>query len=103
MSALKSSHVQRRVVGHDLLNEETYVNYHYIAVLIISAYHCHLHSLQAANCCRNSRLVVNKDDLNCVTLVKIYCYYQNSSMKIVVLKPIGVGNYICFEGCKMML
>ena len=26
-------------------------------------YHCHLHSLQAANCCRNSRLVVDEDDL----------------------------------------
>ena len=26
-------------------------------------YHCHLHPLQAANCCRNSRLVVDEDDL----------------------------------------
>ena len=26
-------------------------------------YHCNLHSLQAANCCRNSRLVVDEDDL----------------------------------------
>ena len=25
--------------------------------------HCHLHPLQAANCCRNSRLVVDEDDL----------------------------------------
>ena len=25
--------------------------------------HCHLHSLQVGNCCRNSRLVVNEDDL----------------------------------------
>ena len=24
---------------------------------------CHLHPLQAANCCRNSRLVVDEDDL----------------------------------------
>ena len=24
--------------------------------------HCHLHPLQAANCCRNSRLVVDEDD-----------------------------------------
>ena len=38
-------------------------------------YHCNLHPLQAANCCRNSRLVVNEDDLNWVTLVKIYSYY----------------------------
>ena len=26
-------------------------------------YHCHLHPPQAANCCRNSRLVVDEDDL----------------------------------------
>ena len=26
-------------------------------------YHCHLHPLQAANCSRNSRLVVDEDDL----------------------------------------
>ena len=28
--------------------------------------HCHPHPLQAANCCRNSRLVVDEDDLKCV-------------------------------------
>ena len=28
--------------------------------------HCHLHPLQAPNCCRNSRLVVDEDDLMCV-------------------------------------
>ena len=26
-------------------------------------YHCHLHPLQAANCCRNSQLVMGEDDL----------------------------------------
>ena len=26
-------------------------------------YHCHLHLLQATNCCRNSRLLVDEDDL----------------------------------------
>ena len=26
-------------------------------------YHCHLYPLQAANCCRDSRLVVDEDDL----------------------------------------
>ena len=38
--------------------------------------HCHLHPLQAANCCRNSQLVVDEDDLkwlkikeNCNVLV----------------------------------
>ena len=28
---------------------------------------CHLHPLQAANCCRNSRLIVDEEDLNRVT------------------------------------
>ena len=28
--------------------------------------HCHPHPLQAANCCRNSRLVVDEDDLKWV-------------------------------------
>ena len=32
--------------------------------------HCHLHPLQAANCCRNSRLVVDEDDLKWVTIEK---------------------------------
>ena len=27
---------------------------------------CHLHTLQAANCCRNSRLAAEKDDLKWV-------------------------------------
>ena len=31
--------------------------------LSILTLHCHLHPLQAANCCRNSRLVVHEDDL----------------------------------------
>ena len=29
-------------------------------------YHGHLHPLQVANCCRNSRLAVDEDDLKCV-------------------------------------
>ena len=29
-------------------------------------YHFNLHPLQAANCCRNSRLVVNEDDMTCM-------------------------------------
>ena len=33
-------------------------------------YHCHLHPLQAANCCRNSRLVVDENDLEWVTTKK---------------------------------
>ena len=34
--------------------------------LSILSLHCHLHPLQAANCCRNSRLVVDEDDLKWV-------------------------------------
>ena len=49
-------------------------------------YPCHLHPLQAANCCRNSRLAVDEDDLKCVANEK------NSSMKIFDLKPSDVGN-----------
>ena len=46
--------------------------------------HCHLHPLQAANCCRNPRLV-NEDDLMCVTNDKNSCYYSISFMNIYVL------------------
>ena len=37
----------------------------YFSVLTLSSLtlHCHLHPLQAANCCRNARLVVDEDDL----------------------------------------
>ena len=34
-----------------------------ISTLSIMNLPCHHHPLQAANCCRNSRLVVNEDDL----------------------------------------
>ena len=34
--------------------------------------HLHLHPLQAANCCRNSRLVVDEDDLKCVKIKENY-------------------------------
>ena len=40
--------------------------------------HCRLHPPQAANCCRNSRLVVNKDDLKWVVKGK----------KIVIIKTV---------------
>ena len=36
----------------------------------IKVYHCHLHPLQAAKCCRNSRLVVDEDDLNNIVIIK---------------------------------
>ena len=35
---------------------------------------CHLHPLQAANCCRNSRLVVDKDDLKCGWKIQKNCH-----------------------------
>ena len=37
---------------------------------VTSLSHCNLHSLQAAKCCRNSRLVVNEDDLTWVKMRK---------------------------------
>ena len=51
-------------------------------------YHCHFHPLQAANCCRNSRLVVNENDLKRVANEKnISFIYYNSYTKIVILNP----------------
>ena len=45
---------------------------HFSALQPIEAciYHCHLHPLQAANCCRNSPLVVDEDDLRWTTNVR---------------------------------
>ena len=37
--------------------------------------HCHLHLLQAANCCRNSRLVVDENDLKWVKKLKKITLY----------------------------
>ena len=54
----------------------------------------HFHRLQAANCCRNSRLVVDENDLKWVTNEKIYCYFQKNSIKIFVLKPPGFRKLI---------
>ena len=51
-------------------------------------YHCHIHPLQAANCCRNSRLVVDEDDLKWVTnranitlLLFVRLFHENFSSK----------------------
>ena len=51
--------------------ENNIVNY-VIYILPFQAwiYHCHLHPLQAANCFRNSRLVVDENDLNLVAMDK---------------------------------
>ena len=44
--------------------------------------HYHLHSQQAANCCRNSRLVVNEDDLMWIKNVrKLPCISKPASKK----------------------
>ena len=50
-------------------------------------YHCHLHPLQAANYCRNSRLVVDEDDLKLVANERKISLILKSSMKICVSKP----------------
>ena len=63
-----------------------------------SIYYCHLHPLQVENCCRNSRLVVNEDDLmwvendeNCHVLVKRF-------HGKFILKPLVVGKSSLFSG-----
>ena len=48
----------------------------------------HLHPLQAANCCRNSRLVVDEDDFKSVRIKNILLLLEQF-MKIFVLKPLG--------------
>ena len=63
-----------------------------IFITFIYIYHCHLHPLQAANCCHNSRLVVDEADLKRVANEKRYCYHLNNSRKMFVLKPLGVVN-----------
>ena len=46
-------------------------------------YHCHLHPLQGANCCRNSRLVVDEDDLMWVkNWRKLPCIHRTISSKL---------------------
>ena len=49
----------------------------YLSALTLSilTLHCHLHTLQAANCCRNSRLVVDEDDLKWVKKLKKITMY----------------------------
>ena len=51
--------------------------------------HCHLRPPQAANCCRNSRLVVDEDYLKWVkNLRKLPCIAK-SFMNISLLKPLN--------------
>ena len=52
---------------HNLIKIDNCVKYTSITLtLSILTLHCHLHPLQAVNCCRNSRLVVDEDDLKWV-------------------------------------
>ena len=64
-------------------------------------YHCYLHPLKAAKLCRNSRLVVDKDDLKWVAK-KIYSYYLNGPVNIFVLKSLGVRNLGILQRCKIV-
>ena len=62
-------------------------------------YHCHLYPPQAANGYRNSRLVVDEDDLKYVKKVKkIAMYWLKSFMKIFLLKPSVLGKLGLFSG-----
>ena len=63
-------------------------------------YHCHLHPLQAANCCRNSRLVVDEDVWKWVAFEKKYCYYLKNSRKIFAIKPLGYKIKSFFRNAK---
>ena len=67
-------------------------------------YHCHLQLLQAANCCHNSRLVVNEDDLKWVAKEKnISLLIKTDPWKFCVFNHPGVGNKVILQRCKMML
>ena len=51
-------------------------------------YHCHLYPLQAANCCRNSRLVVDEDDLKWVANEKNVLLLLKQSHKKIYSKTL---------------
>ena len=58
-------------------------------------YRCHIRPLEAGNGFRNSPLVVDED----IGRVVI----KTLPIKIVVLKPLGVGYYVILQRCKMMI
>ena len=62
--------------------------YHTVAYLVMF-YNCHLRPLQAANCCRNSRLVVDEDDLKWVKNIRKLPCIGKSIMDIFLLKPLN--------------
>ena len=63
-----------------------------------SLYHSNLHPLQAANCCRNSRLVVDEHDLMWFKYERKLPCIVNSFMEISVPKPLVVGKLSLFSG-----
>ena len=54
--------VQKKIPG----TKQTEAMLKLVLTLSSLSLHCHLRPLQAANCCRNSRLVVDGDDLKWV-------------------------------------
>ena len=58
----------------------------------------HYNPLQSANCCRNSRLVVDKDDLKWIKMKEIAMCWQNSFMEILLLIYLVVGKLNLFLG-----
>ena len=46
----------------DTMLHMCFVNLHSFLTLSGLIYHCYLHPLQASNCCRNSRFIVDEDD-----------------------------------------
>ena len=55
-------------ITHHTLNEIHWIRTGKISLTLssLNLHHCHLYPLQAANCCRNSRPVVDEDDLKWV-------------------------------------
>ena len=56
--------------------------------------HCHLHPLQAANCCRNSRLAVDEDDLKWVKKHVLVNQFHGN----IHFKTLGCRKTILFSG-----
>ena len=62
-------------------------------------YHCHLHPLQAANCCRNSRLVVDEDDLMWFKIEENYYVFVKQFYRNLPSKTLCCEKYV-FNGEK---
>ena len=53
---------------------------------------CHLHPLQAANCCPNSRFLVDEDDMTWVINGEKILLLLSQFHEMFILIPLGVGN-----------